>query len=406
MSSPHRRLASFGAACALVAGLVACGSGSGSSGSSGGDYVIGVNDVLSGPLASYGQSFLSQATAAVKYVNDHGGVNGHQVRLVTADSAAVGQNASAAAQQLINAQSVSAMIGFTLSDDCAAVSAVATSRKVPIVCTSVTPDQLTPVKKYVFAGNDIELQEIPGTVSFAKNELKLGQGTRFAILDANPLGVQLWSKKLTSELQAAGFTSVAHETIPATSVNGSTQIASVVAAKPQVIFAEPVASQYLPLVQALRAAGNNAPVIAAHNGVGYTGLTTIKDPNLYSITTTEYMTDPTPQGEGQKLYLDAMTASGQTTPAQWNNTIGAPGFLSAYGVTQAFKACGYPCSGEKLASAMESLKLTFPGVVSGEYGWAATLHSPYSQLYIYGWDPAAGKPHIVKEGIVSGPLTS
>jgi hypothetical protein len=118
------------------------------------------------------------------------------------------------------------------------------------------------------------------------------------------------------------------------------------------------------------------------------------------------MTDPTPKGDGQKLYLDAMNASGQTTPAQWNNTIGAPGFLGTYGVTQAFKTCGYPCSGAKLADAMESLKLTFPGVVSGEYGWASTLHSPYSQLYIYGWDPATSKPRIVKEGVVSGPLTS
>ncbi|HVV08122.1 ABC transporter substrate-binding protein [Amycolatopsis sp.] len=401
MSNGKRRFAAVGAACALVSVLAGCGSGSGS----GGDYVIGVNDVLSGPLASYGQSFLTQAKGAVTYVNNHGGINGHKVNLVTADSAAVGQNASAAAQQLVNSQNVSAMLGFTLSDDCSAVSSIATSRKVPIICTSVPPDELTPVKKYVFAGNDIELQEIPGTVAFAQNELKLGPGTRFAILDANPLGVQLWAKKLTGELQAAGFTSVAHETIPATSVNGSTQIANVVAANPQVVFAEPVASQYLPLIQALRAAGNNAPVIAAHNGVGYTGLTTIKDPNLYSITTTEYLLDPAaPAGQGQQIYAEGMSATGQTTAATVNNTIGAPGFLSTYAVTQALAACGYPCSGAKLADAMESLKIDFPGVVSGTYGWTGQLHSPYSQFYVYGWDATAQKPKIAKEGVVSGPL--
>ena len=404
MSNGKRRFAAVGAACALFSVVAGCGGGSGSSGSDG-DYVIGVNDVLSGPLASYGQSFLTQARGAVTYVNNHGGINGHKVSLVTADSAAVGQNASAAAQQLVNTQGVSAMLGFTLSDDCGAVSSIATSRKVPIVCTSIPPGELNPVKKYVFAGNDIELQEIPGTVAFAKDELKLGSGTRFAILDSNPLGVQLWAKKLTGELEQAGFTSVAHETIPATSVNGSTQIANVVAAKPQVVFAEPVASQYLPLIQALRAAGNNAPVIAAHNGVGYTGLTTIKDPNLYSITTTEYLLDPAaPVGQGQQIYAEGMAANGQTTAAQVNNTIGAPGFLSTYAVTQALKACGHPCSGAKLADAMEQLKIDFPGIVSGTYGWSDKLHSPYSHLYIYGWDAATQKPKIAKEGVVSGPL--
>ncbi len=164
MSTNRRFLSIVGLGCAAAAALAGCSSGASSSsrasapvssasavssGSSSsisssssaspaasatGDYTIGVDDVLSGPLASYGQSFLIDARAAVSYVNANGGVNGHQVKLVAADSAATGQNASSAAQQLISTENVSAIIGFTLSDDCAAVSALAVPRDVAERC--------------------------------------------------------------------------------------------------------------------------------------------------------------------------------------------------------------------------------------------------------------------------------
>jgi branched-chain amino acid transport system substrate-binding protein len=414
----HKRFISIaGAGCVLAAVLAGCSSGGSSSAAAGstaggsaasgaasasGDYVIGVDDVLSGPLASYGQSFLVNARAAVSYVNAGGGVNGHQVKLVSADSAATGQNASAAAQQLISSQNVAAITGFTLSDDCSAVSTLASAHQVPIVCTSIPPSLLSPVQQYTFAGGDVEIEEVPGTLAFVKNYLKLAPGSTFAILGANPLGTQLWAKQLTTAMEAAGYKSVAQELIPVTSVNGSTQISQVVAAKPDIIFAEPVASMYLPLDQALRAAGSKAPIVSAHNGVGYQGIASIQDPLLYGITPTEYVTDPASTQAGAATYIAGMKSVGQTTPAQLNGIIGVPGFLTVYGITQALKTCGYPCSGGKLASALESLKLPLPGLVSGTFGWTAALHTPYTQEFVYAWDPATKTPKIVDQNFALG----
>ncbi len=416
MGARKRFIAIAGAGGVLAAVLAGCsssgsGSAAGGSATSGspasgasasGDYAIGVDDVLSGPLASYGQSFLTNARAAVAYVNANGGVNGHQLKLVQADSAATGSNASAAAQQLISSQNVVAITGFTLSDDCAAVSVLATAHQVPIICTSVPPSALSPVQKYTFAAGDVEIEEVPGTLDFVKNTLKLAPGSTFAILGANPLGTQLWAKQLTTAMEAAGYKSVAQELIPVTSVNGSTQISQVVAAKPDLVFAEPVASMYLPLLQALRAAGNNAPVVSAHNGVGYQGLATIKDPHLYGITPTEYVTDPASTQSGAAMYISGMKSVGQTTPAQLNGIIGVPGFLTIYGIAQALKTCAYPCSGSKLATALESLKLTLPGLVSGTFGWTSALHTPYSQEYVYAWDPATKAMKIVDQDFALG----
>jgi branched-chain amino acid transport system substrate-binding protein len=409
----NRRFISIvGLGCIVAAALAGCASGGSSSAGSGssgsgsssaaGDYVIGDDDDLSGPLASYGQSFLVDARAAVSYVNAHGGVNGHQVKLVSADSAATGQNASSAAQQLISADNVSAIVGFTLSEDCSAVSTLATAHQVPIVCTSIGPSSLSPVEKYTFAGGDVEIEEVPGTLSFVENYLKLPKGSTFAILGANPLGTELWAKQLTTAMESAGYKSVAEQLIPVTSVNGSTQIAQVVAAKPDIVFAEPVASMYLPLMQALHAAGNNAPVVSAHNGVGYQGIASIKDPNLYGITPTEYLTDAASTQSGAAMYISGMKSIGQTSLSQLNGIIGPPGFITVYGIAQALKTCSYPCSGEQLATALESLKLTLPGLVSGTFGWTAALHTPYTKEFVYAWDPATKAPKIVDPDLVLG----
>jgi ABC-type branched-subunit amino acid transport system substrate-binding protein len=415
VGSNKRFIAIVGLSCAVTAALAGCSSGGSSSSSSGssasgsspaasaaGDYVIGVDDVLSGPLASYGQSFLTNARAAVSYVNANGGVNGHQVKLVSADSAATGQNASSAAQQLISTQNVSAITGFTLSDDCSAVSTLASAHTVPIVCTSIPPSLLSPVQPYTFAAGDVEIEEVPGTLAFVKDYLKLPTGSKFAILGANPLGTQLWAKQLTTAMESAGYKSVAQELIPVTSVNGSTQISQVVAAKPDIVFAEPVASMYLPLDQALRAAGSKAPIVSAHNGVGYQGIASIKDPQLYGITPTEYVTDTASTQAGAAMYISGMKSVGQASAAQLNGIIGVPGFLTVYGITQALKTCSYPCGGTKLATALGSLKLTLPGLVSGPFGWTPSLHTPYTQEFVYAWDPATKAPKIVDQDFALG----
>ena len=97
-----------------------------------------------------------------------------------------------------------------------------------------------------------------------------------------------------------------------------------------------------------------------------------------------------------------MKSVGQTTPAQLNGIIGVPGFLVIYGIAQALKTCGYPCSGPKLATALESLKLTLPGLVSGTFGWTPALHTPYTQEFVYAWDPATQAAKIVDQNFVLG----
>jgi branched-chain amino acid transport system substrate-binding protein len=105
------------------------------------------------------------------------------------------------------------------------------------------------------------------------------------------------------------------------------------------------------------------------------------------------------------MYISGMKSVGQTSPSQLNGIIGVPGFLTVYGITQALKTCSYPCGGQQLATALESVKLTLPGLVSGTFGWTAALHTPYTQEFVYAWDPTTKAPEIVEQNLVLGTPT-
>ena len=73
-----------------------------------------------------------------------------------------------------------------------------------------------------------------------------------------------------------------NEAVPAAAPNADSSIAKIVASKPDVVFTNPIYPWIAPLVKSLRAAGNNAPVLVYLNA-NYTGLTSLKDPNMYDV---------------------------------------------------------------------------------------------------------------------------
>ncbi|MCL6452087.1 MAG: ABC transporter substrate-binding protein [Alicyclobacillus sp.] len=87
------------------------GSQAGSSGSSSGDIVIAVAAPFSGNESFIGPRFLNGVKVAVQEINADGGVLGHQLKIVTADTAGDPVDAVPAISQIISTQHPAAMIG-------------------------------------------------------------------------------------------------------------------------------------------------------------------------------------------------------------------------------------------------------------------------------------------------------
>jgi branched-chain amino acid transport system substrate-binding protein len=134
---PARMIAAVAMAAILGAGSAACSSGSGSSPpptgtSSGGTVTIGESTTLSGAIAELGQSGLQGVQLAADDLNSRSGLLGHQIRVVSADDAAVPATGAANVRSMILNDHVAAVFGPVSSAVAAAEEPLAAEYQVPV----------------------------------------------------------------------------------------------------------------------------------------------------------------------------------------------------------------------------------------------------------------------------------
>jgi branched-chain amino acid transport system substrate-binding protein len=387
--------------------LTACGtpssSGAGSRAGTKSPVIIGVDDNLSGPLAYYGSWTLKNVQAAAAYENAHGGINGHPVKIVAADMSAAGANASSAAAQLISVDHASLIYGLTLSNDCAAVAVLAAARKVPEICDSVSPNDMSPVHPYVFGAGVEEFQEAPSMATFIKNTLKVKAGSKVASITCGATGCEDLATAVDNALTKDGYKVVARQIVPLSAVNASTQISNIVASRPAVVVGEPIGPDIEALVAALRAAGNNAPVVIADDEVSYPALMSMADPHVYSVHVAKIISNVDPKAAGAALAVKALKLVGVTGVANINQGTGPEEFPPVWAALQALKSCD-ACSGAKFVKALESVRISLPGLMAGKFGWSKTLHLPYKDEYFYHYDASTKLPQEVGKPLPLGPV--
>ena len=107
---------------------------------------IGVLAPLSGPFAAGGTSFVQAATLAVEQANAEGGVFGHRVTIVVADTQGRVDVAKAEALRLVSREKVSALVGAYLSEETVGVMEVAAAERmvliVPVAATAEITDKV------------------------------------------------------------------------------------------------------------------------------------------------------------------------------------------------------------------------------------------------------------------------
>jgi len=114
--------------------------------------LVGLEAPLSGTYASDGQLVVDGATLAVNYINSHGGVLGHPLKLVIEDEGSTTSSAVSAAEILVEQDNVQYMIGPYWSGDVKAVLPLTYSHKVVEMLTVSSLDALMvpPMNQYLF----------------------------------------------------------------------------------------------------------------------------------------------------------------------------------------------------------------------------------------------------------------
>ncbi|MDE0243651.1 MAG: ABC transporter substrate-binding protein [Candidatus Kaiserbacteria bacterium] len=123
----------------------------GSSGSwQSGPVTIGFVGPLTGDAASYGEPIRNAVNVAVDEINNGGGINGREVRVIYEDGKCTGRDAVSAAQKLANVDKVSVIIGGVCSGETLAMLPITEERGVVVLSPSASSPDLTGAGSYFF----------------------------------------------------------------------------------------------------------------------------------------------------------------------------------------------------------------------------------------------------------------
>lgn len=390
------RIALLGVGVLLASTVAACSSSSSpGSGGGSGTYKVGFDSDLSGQYSLNGVGQRDGFKAYFDYVNAHGGLNGHKVDVTYLDDASDVTRGTANTTQLMTAKGVSAVGGYILSSVCGAAAVIAAKNKVPINCNAVSDDLLHPVQPYVYTVRMSQSNEASPQIEMAKKLVTSAKPKVAIIIYASPASIAL-QKGLEKLVAANGWDLVADQRVPLGQTDLSSQLAKVVAAKPDVVMGalfDPLAVSFM---KGLKAASVSAPFIDYDGATYKSGILALKDPNFYLLSSMSL--DGSGDGAGLTQYNAAVKADGFDTGTPFVNA----GYLQALSIGEGLKACGYPCNGQKLQAAFDKQSVDTGGFTSGTLGYTADRHEGLQSASFYSWDPTTSAVKAALEGAAAG----
>jgi hypothetical protein len=141
------------------------------------------------------------------------------------------------------------------------------------------------------------------------------------------------------------------------------------------------------IITALKNAHQDPPMIATLGDADWAAYPTY--PKLYGT----FIAAPLQPGApgltaSQTALISQFTKIGMSTSTTINAAPGAMSLAGPEAVLQALKVCGYPCTGQQMASALDRVtNLNVPGVVpAGTFGYSSSDHSGVKKYSYMHWD--------------------
>lgn len=197
---------------------------------------VGVIVPLTGDGAAYGVPVQRAALLAVEEINDAGGIGGQPVEVVWEDGKCEADEATAAAQKLINIDQVKIIFGGVCSSETLAIAPLAETKAVLVISPSATSPDITEAGEFIF--RTAPSDAFAGQVAAEYASAKLGKQTA-AVISENKDYAQGLRRVFTERFTALGGKVAVDETYNTGATDFTSQIIKIKAAKPDVIYLVP-----------------------------------------------------------------------------------------------------------------------------------------------------------------------
>lgn len=258
IKSSRSRSRTVALATGMLLAFGAAGCGSTDEGGGGGEtLVIGADFPLTGSLSFLGESYKRGAELCTERLNEAG--NGPTIRLIVNDDESSPEGSARVAQRLLTREQVNAIIGTASVPNTAAVAAAAKGADVPFVAISgyAVDAAADPV---VF--NAAHRSQDAAAAAF---KYFADQGwTNMGLLMANgPLGEE-GTRVADALAKQHGLKIVAREGFDITAGDVTSQLASLRAAKPDVIFSFTTGEPAALIARNMATLGMDVPLLVSH----------------------------------------------------------------------------------------------------------------------------------------------
>lgn len=312
-----------------------------------GDIVIGQSAPLSGGNADFGKDIRAGAMAYFKQINDGGGLNGRQLKLITLDDKNDAKLAGENAKKLIEEERAVALFGFASATLSLPAMPVVAAKRVPFFAPFTGADTIRKQNDYVYTVRVTYTEEIDKLVNFWGG---LG-ATRIAVLHYDDLVGKQNFESVAAALRKfdKSPTSVA---IKRNADVGDEVVNQVIAADPQMLLVTTLSAPAAKLISALQAKNKPYPVTSL-SFVGVSQLAKALGPQAAGITVA--LTVPAPRNVHIPVVKECSNAWKDADNSGAMSVTSLEACIAAKVLVEGLKRAGKSITRESLQTALSGL---------------------------------------------------
>jgi branched-chain amino acid transport system substrate-binding protein len=349
---------------------------------------IGYIADLSGPMQDNYGPIVEGFEFYVKELNARGGIDGAQVQVLVRDDQLDATRAASIALELATSEAVNSIWGMSQSRTHLAVYQTAARNRIPATAMFSGIKEVLPPDPLPFAYSAGQVFEVAGEVS-GKLAAKMLNGKGKAICNSIEAPGGVAACQYAEGAAQAGGLQTGTVLFPPTVTEFGAIAQRMMGMEPTIVIAHAGSGQNVGLIKALRGAGFNGPILMGSHGLNEAPLINALQGvgGLDKLQIVSRFASPDTPGKELDAVRAAAQKYGKTTPVSTTTIMGwALGTLMEASLRQ----CGYPCSGDKLNSVLENIKVEMGSLMGGPIHFAPKDHYGTTWWRVYQYE-ANGK---------------
>jgi branched-chain amino acid transport system substrate-binding protein len=351
-------------------------------------HKVGYIADLSGPMQDNYGPIVEGFEYYVKELNARGGIDGVQVRVAVRDDQLDATRAASMALELATSEGVNSIWGMSQTRTHLAVYQTAARNRVPATAMFSGIKEVLPPNPLAYAYSAGHVFEVAGEVS-GKLAAKMVNGKGKMICNSIEAPGGVAACQYAEGAAAAGGLETGTVLFPPTVTEFGAIAQRMIAMKPTIVVAHAGSGQNVGLIRALRGAGFDGPILMGSHGLNETPLINALQGvgSLDKLQIVSRFASPDSTGKEIDAVRAAAQKYGKKTPI---TTTTIMGWSLATVMEAALRQCGYPCSGEKLNTMLENIKVDMGSLMGGPIQFTPKDHYGTTWWRVFQYD-AGGK---------------